>query len=151
MAAELPERAEGLLDEGDTSFSRLGEQRGPAARNAAMCQITHFGQTPAQLFVKAHAPRLPQHQPLNPELPSASSVSSSPGLFASELRALSLFSGPYARSDGLSSYLRTYGWSVDQIDNDGERGGGTRRRTRTGDGETGDDDATDDDDGRSGE
>ena len=89
----------------------------------------HFDLSPPELRHRpltssSHAPRLPQHQPLNPELPSASSVSSSPGLFASELRALSLFSGPYARSDGLSSYLRTYGWSVDQIDNDGERGGG---------------------------
>ena len=89
----------------------------------------HFDLSPPErrhrpLTSSSHAPRMAQHQPLNPELPSAGSVSSSPGLFASELRALSLFSGPYARSDGLSSYLRTYGWSVDQIDNDGERGGG---------------------------
>ena len=38
---------------------------------------------------------------------------------------LNLFSGPYARTDGLGAYLTQAGWhDVVQIDNDGERGGG---------------------------
>ena len=38
---------------------------------------------------------------------------------------LDLFSGAYARTDGLKATLKQHGWStVDQIDSDGEKGGG---------------------------
>ena len=64
----------------------------------------------------------PQRQPLVPGEPpndSAAPPPSTPGRF------LNLFSGPYARADGLAAKLRGRGWeSIDQIDNDGERGGG---------------------------
>ena len=48
-----------------------------------------------------------------------------PATYDRELRFMDLFSGPYARSDGLAAALREDGWRhVDMIDNDGEKGGG---------------------------
>jgi hypothetical protein len=62
-----------------------------------------------------------------PHLAPAGSVASAPSTYdeSRALRFLDLFSGPYARSDGLAAHLRARGWHhVGQIDNDGERGGG---------------------------
>eukprot|EP00965_Chrysotila_dentata_P156976 5186268-Pleurochrysis_carterae.AAC.1 len=39
-------------------------------------------------------------------------------------RVLLLFSGPYSRPDGVSSFLQRYGVSSDCIDNDHDTGGG---------------------------
>jgi hypothetical protein len=51
-----------------------------------------------------------------------------PSTFAPNRRGrlvlLNLFSGPYARSNGLATKLRALGWQVIEIDNDGEKGGG---------------------------
>ena len=63
----------------------------------------------------SHAEPPVPHRPLQPD-------GAPPG---SELRFLSLFSGPYARERGLKPKLHGRGWHhVEQIDNDGERGGG---------------------------
>jgi hypothetical protein len=88
------------------------------------------------------APRDSQHRPLTsvshaaaPAQPSAllpdvgapHSDVSAPATYSrsDKLRMLSVFSGPYARADGLAAYLRQCGWAdVFQIDNDGERAGG---------------------------
>ena len=40
-------------------------------------------------------------------------------------KALILFSGPYARPDGLMAFLQRHGISVTPIDNDGDNGGDT--------------------------
>ena len=68
-----------------------------------------------------------QHAPLRPDLPTSGSVASAPATYDTQrgLLLLTLFSGPYARADGLNAKVRARGWrdSV-QIDNDGERGGG---------------------------
>ena len=81
------------------------------------------------------APKAKQHQPLTavarvPRQPIAQPLQqASPATGGnaplSEQRLLSLFSGPYARSDGLAPRLKALGWfSVEQVDNDGEAGGG---------------------------
>ena len=77
------------------------------------------------------APEAKRHQPLTPLshvppsppvptlLPRDAPSAAAPGRF------LNLFSGPYGRADGLAAKLHVRGWQqVDQIDNDGERGGG---------------------------
>ena len=62
-----------------------------------------------------HAAPPPQLTPLAPALPSGER----------QMRFLNLFSGPYSRSNGLASKLLKRGWaSVEQIDNDAEKGGG---------------------------
>ncbi|MGA0059339.1 MAG: reverse transcriptase domain-containing protein [Planctomycetota bacterium] len=94
----------------------------------------HFDWAPPQkrhqpLTSVAHSARQPQHLPLRPDLPPAGSLASAPASYPADgsLRLLNLFSGPYARADGLASHLRRLGWAdVEQIDNDGEHGGGWR-------------------------
>jgi hypothetical protein len=77
------------------------------------------------LTAASHAASQPQHSPLSSELTPASSVASAPATYDRQLRFLDLFSGPYARTDGLAAALRSDGWRhVDMIDNDGETGGG---------------------------
>ena len=65
------------------------------------------------LTALAHAPPAPAAEPLPAPAPERG------------LRLLSLFSGPYARADGLKPHLTGLNWSsVEQFDCDGERGGG---------------------------
>ena len=80
----------------------------PDARHRPLASITHS--PPA-----AAAASLP--------LPTGSPNVSLP-LPCTRRRCLNLYSGPYARADGLTAAMRSAGWDVDQIDNDGEEGGG---------------------------
>ena len=75
-------------------------------------------------------PASERHQPLT-SLSHAASQPPLPPLTPSatrderQLRFLNIFSGPYARSNGLAAKLQQRGWaSVEQIDNDAEKGGG---------------------------
>ena len=78
------------------------------------------------LTAASHTVAAPQRLPLHPSLPPAGVIASAPSTAESTAqRFLNLFSGPYARTDGLAPILRALGWAeVDQIDNDGEKGGG---------------------------
>ena len=102
----------------------------------------HFDWAPAAeryrpLTSVTHAAPGAQPLPLQTGLPPAGADVSAPSTYTPGkyleggatvrhgLRFLSLFSGPYARADGLSAHLKRAGWeSVEQIDNDGEHGGG---------------------------
>ena len=82
------------------------------------------------LTSKAHAASLEPPRSLPPsaftDQPSASSFISGPTTHALLRKSfLNLFSGPYARADGLTAAMKAAGWlDVVQIDNDGEKGGG---------------------------
>ena len=79
------------------------------------------------LTAVSHAAAQPQWQALRPGLEPAGAVASAPSTYDDHraLRFLNLFSGPYSRADGLAPHLRARGWAeVDQVDNDGEKGGG---------------------------
>ena len=77
------------------------------------------------LTATSHAAPQPQRAPLSTEQSSAGSLASAAATYDRELSFLDLFSGPYARSDGLAAALRDAGWrKIEMIDNDGEAGGG---------------------------
>ena len=99
----------------------------------------HFDWAPRELRYQpltslSHTPSAPQPTSLLPQQPSATSDVSAPATYSKKMVFLNLFSGPYARADGLDAKVRARGWldSV-QVDNDGERGGGARQaRVREG-------------------
>ena len=77
------------------------------------------------LTAVSHSASPPPRAPLSSETASAGPLASAPSTYDRTLRFLDLFSGPYARSDGLSTAMRDCGWKhTDKIDNDGESGGG---------------------------
>ena len=77
------------------------------------------------LTAVSHSASQPPRAPLSSETASASPLASAPATYDRTLRFLDFFSGPYARSDGLSAAMQDCGWKhVDMIDNDGETGGG---------------------------
>ncbi|MDC0525827.1 hypothetical protein OAO87_02415, partial [bacterium] len=71
-----------------------------------------------------HMPSAPQPSSLLPPQPPPPSDVSARATYQKKLVLLNLFSGPYARSNGLTAKMRAAGWEVEQVDNDGERGGG---------------------------
>jgi len=95
----------------------------------------YFDWAPAELrhrplTSKTHAASLEPPRSLPPsaftDQPSASSFISGPTSHALLRKSfLNLFSGPYARADGLTAAMKAAGWlDVVQVDNDGEKGGG---------------------------
>ena len=77
------------------------------------------------LTAVSHSASPPPRVPLSSETASAGPLASAPSTYDRTLRFLDFFSGPYARSDGLTASMRDCGWKhTDMIDNDGETGGG---------------------------
>ena len=108
---------------------------GPAPPPPTRCDWRRSPRT--QPLVRAASQ--PQHASLLPSPPSGASASpapapaalgsSGPGRFLNCSRG----SGPYARADGLSAKLQARNWrpeDIQQIDNDGESGGGWKHDVR---------------------
>jgi ribosomal protein L18E len=86
----------------------------PASRHRPLTSLTHSASPPAPVAL------------LPATVPAVSSNVSGRSTF-DLLRGhfLNLFSGPYARADGLSAAMTSLGWKhILNIDNDGEKGGG---------------------------
>ena len=78
------------------------------------------GEQTRPLTAASRAPRQEQRLPVAPSTGISGSLASAPATTATPLRALSLFSGPYSRADGLPAALRALGWDdITQVDNDG--------------------------------
>ena len=85
-------------------------------RHRPLTSLTHAAAPPAAISL------VPATMPL----PPVTSNISGPSTFALlRNNFLNLFSGPYARADGLAAAMKSVGWEhILNIDNDGEKGGG---------------------------
>ena len=100
-------------------------------RSSVVVDEEHLMWAPASerhvpLTALSHAAAPPLQRPLVPAstAPSGSDVAA-PATYHRMTRILNLFSGSYARTNGLTAKLKQRNWAeVDDVDNDGEKGGG---------------------------
>ena len=112
------------------SYDILVEGNKIVTSSSVMVDEEYFDLAPPELRFRpltavAHAAPPAQASLLPPQASIGSDVSGVSTYSLIRSSFLNLFSGPYARADGLLQAMKSNGWlNVVQIDNDGEKGGG---------------------------